>query len=298
MATYPIDMDIIRYLSNVMMDGKVEKVLSIFRTIDNINKIPLLDINIDTSELEAVLTDLISREDEFSSDDLRSNIDNVLKMYFLKYLDVIGIIINKDIFFYVIDDIYSALFTILTIEYDFIPDIISRLRTTEDDDSFMLSNLLSEYTTISSLELYELIDDVKDEFIDYLIKYLTQLSFTKNTQLDSDLRNDIEKLLVIDHNFGLSPFVNMCMNTEYTYPKLEDNLNTMYNNLNKIQNNIEIIPYEVVSVLFMSFDSRINMLDYFKEDIDLTHIDTIKDDTILLENVTNKIDELIRKIMV
>lgn len=296
MDNYQLDSYTVEYLQNTIKSGKIECILNTFNTIFKLNEQPLINITIDTSDLESDLADLIAKEDMYDRDNFIDNIEELIKSNFLKYLQQIGIFLTEDPFFYVIEDIYNALYTALNLDHDLIGDTLEILKTDEEEE-MILSNLLVDYSTLTSMVLYEIIDDVTDEFLENLITYYSQLKFLRNPDIDADLKNDIEVLLSKDNLFGISPFVNMCINKGYEYVNLEENLTTMYNNLNKMSRpRSKGLAYEIVAVLYLSSDSRLNMLEAYKDDIDLTHIERISDVTDVLEELDKDVIALIRKV--
>jgi len=296
MEKYQIDSIIDSFFIETINNDKRIKILNVIAIINDINNISNIVSNFDISKLESELIEIILLEDEEINNKV-AKIDIKLKNEIIEYLKRLGIILKDDIYFFQLEDILFSIYTIYTIDTDNAEYLVSLLNNDEVDDEIMLlTDILSEYTTMSSFELYDLIEDITDNVLSNMVLYLNNIIKNKVIILDKKLVNDIEKLISIDNYFSETFFIKYIMQNGYNYVNLDMNIDSLYNNSERCVNNIQLLPYEIVTVLYLSIDSKLDILNSYKESINLSNISFLSNDKSKLEVTDNLILELIDKV--
>ncbi len=296
MEKYQIDSKIDSFFIETINNDKRIKILNVISIINDINNISNIVSNFDISKLESELIEIILLEDEEINNKV-AKIDIKLKNEIIEYLKRLGIILKDDIYFFQLEDILFSIYTIYTIDTDNAEYLVSLLNNDEvDDEVMLLTDILSEYTTMSSFELYDLIEDIMDNVLSNMALYLNNIIKNKVIILDKKLVNDIEKLISIDNYFSETFFIKYIMQNDYTYVNLDMNIDSLYNNSERCVNNIQLLPYEIVTVLYLSIDSKLDILNSYKESINLSNISFLSNDKSKTEVIDNFILELINKV--
>lgn len=296
MEKYQIDSIIDSFFIETINNDKRIKILNVISIINDINNISNIVSNFDISKLESELIEIILLEDEEINNKV-AKIDIKLKNEIIEYLKRLGIILKDDIYFFQLEDILFSIYTIYTIDTDNAEYLVSLLNNDEvDDEVMLLTDILYEYTTMSSFELYELIEDIMDNVLSNMALYLNNIIKNKVIILDKKLVNDIEKLISIDNYFSETFFIKYIMQNDYTYVNLDMNIDSLYNNSERCVNNIQLLPYEIVTVLYLSIDSKLDILNSYKESINLSNISFLSNDKSKAEVIDNFILELINKV--
>ncbi len=296
MEKYQIDSIIDSFFIETINNDKRIKILNVISIINDINNISNIDSNFDISKLESELIEIILLEDEEINNKV-AKIDIKLKNEIIEYLKRLGIILKDDIYFFQLEDILFSIYTIYTIDTDNAEYLVSLLNNDEvDDEVMLLTDILYEYTTMSSFELYDLIEDIMDNVLSNMALYLNNIIKNKVIILDKKLVNDIEKLISIDNYFSETFFIKYIMQNDYTYVNLDMNIDSLYNNSERCVNNIQLLPYEIVTVLYLSIDSKLDILNSYKESINLSNISFLSNDKSKAEVIDNFILELINKV--
>lgn len=296
MEKYQIDYIIDSFFIETINNDKRIKILNVISIINDINNISNIVSNFDISKLESELIEIILLEDEEINNKV-AKIDIKLKNEIIEYLKRLGIILKDDIYFFQLEDILFSIYTIYTIDTDNAEYLVSLLNNDEvDDEVMLLTDILNEYTTMSSFELYDLIEDIMDNVLSNMALYLNNIIKNKVIILDKKLVNDIEKLISIDNYFSETFFIKYIMQNDYTYVNLDMNIDSLYNNSERCVNNIQLLPYEIVTVLYLSIDSKLDILNSYKESINLSNISFLSNDKSKAEVIDNFILELINKV--
>ncbi len=296
MEKYQIDYIIDSFFIETINNDKRIKILNVISIINDINNISNIVSNFDISKLESELIEIILLEDEEINNKV-AKIDIKLKNEIIEYLKRLGIILKDDIYFFQLEDILFSIYTIYTIDTDNAEYLVSLLNNDEvDDEVMLLTDILCEYTTMSSFELYDLIEDIMDNVLSNMALYLNNIIKNKVIILDKKLVNDIEKLISIDNYFSETFFIKYIMQNDYTYVNLDMNIDSLYNNSERCVNNIQLLPYEIVTVLYLSIDSKLDILNSYKESINLSNISFLSNDKSKAEVIDNFILELINKV--
>lgn len=296
MEKYQIDSIIDSFFIETINNDKRIKILNVISIINDINNISNIVSNFDISKLESELIEIILLEDEEINNKV-AKIDIKLKNEIIEYLKRLGIILKDDIYFFQLEDILFSIYTIYTIDTDNAEYLVSLLNNDEvDDEVMLLTDILYEYTTMSSFELYDLIEDIMDNVLSNMALYLNNIIKNKVIILDKKLVNDIEKLISIDNYFSETFFIKYIMQNDYTYVNLDMNIDSLYNNSERCVNNIQLLPYEIVTVLYLSIDSKLDILNSYKESINLSNISFLSNDKSKAEVIDNFILELINKV--
>ena len=298
MEKYEIDKSISVYMLQYMNHDVYKNIVKLFNIINDINNIPDLDVTIELSELESSIVSIITTEDELSSN-MNLNIKNIIIKYVSTCLQDLGItIIKDDVTYTTLLDILEGIYTLYTLDNDNMQYILTMYDVSEDvleqDTILLFSNLLSNYTTMSTLSIYELIDNVSTDIISNLVNYCI-LKIEENTkELNKEIDVKVNKLIKVEPYVTETFYYKDMMANGYTEQTLQESLDTLFNSINKHGDNVAGIIPEILITIYMSTDNSGDIMLEFNNKIDLTladnlnasRINTIKE---LLSEVATKL---------
>lgn len=298
MEKYEIDKSISMYMLQYMNQEVYKNIVKLFNIINDINNIPDLDVTIDLSELESSIVSIITTEDELSSN-MNLNIKNIIIEYVSTCLQDLGItIIKDDVTYTTLLDILEGIYTLYTLDNDNMRYIVTMYDVSEDvleqDTILLFSNLLSNYTTMSTLSIYELIDNVSTDIISNLVNYCI-LKIEENTkELNKNIDVKVNKLIKVEPYVTETFYYKDMMANGYTEQTLQESLDTLFNSINKHGDNVAGIIPEILITIYMSTDNSGDIMLEFNNKIDLTladNLDTSRINTIkeLLIEVSTKL---------
>lgn len=298
MEKYEIDKSISMYMLQYMNQEVYKNIVKLFNIINDINNIPDLDVTIDLSELESSIVSIITTEDELSSN-MNLNIKNIIIEYVSTCLQNLGItIIKDDVTYTSLLDILEGIYTLYTLDNDNMQYIVTMYDVSEDvleqDTILLFSNLLSSYTTMSTLSIYELIDNVSTDIISNLVNYCI-LKIEENTkELNKEIDIKVNKLIKAEPYVTETFYYKNMMANGYTEQTLQESLDTLFNSINKHGDNVAGIIPEILITIYMSTDNSGDIMLEFNNKIDLTladNLDTSRINTIkeLLIEVSTKL---------
>lgn len=298
MEKYEIDKSISVYMLQYMNQEVNKNIVKLFNIINDINNVPDLDITLDLAELESVIISIITTEDELSTN-MNLNIKNAIVEYVSGFLQNLGItIIKDDINYTSLVDILEGVHTLYTLDIDNMRYMVSMYDISEDvleqDTILLFSNLLSNYTTMSTLSLYEIIDNVSTDIISNLVEYYILKMEEHTKELNKEIDVKVNKLIKVEPDVTETFYYKDMMANGYTEQTLQDSLDTLFNSINNHGDNVAIIIPEILITIYMSTDNSGDIMLEFNNKIDLTladnldasRINTIKE---LLSEVATKL---------
>lgn len=294
MEKYEIDKSISVYMLQYMNHDVYKNIVKLFNIINDINNIPDLDVTIDLSELESSIVSIITTEDELSSN-MNLNIKNIIVEYISTLLQGLGItIIKDDVNFTSLVDILEGIYTLYTLDNDNMEYMVSMYDVSEDvleqDTILLFSNLLSNYTTMSTLSVYELIENVSTDIISNLVNYYILKIEEHTKELNKEIDTKVNKLIKIVPDVTETFYYKDMMANGYTEQTLQDSLDVLFNSINNHGDNVAAIIPEILITIYMSTDNSGDIILEFNNKIDLTLADNLDDSRI------NTIKELLTEV--
>lgn len=273
--------------------NKVNSIKNIFNLMYNLDNLPYLAIEVDLTELESKLEDTIVEYEDMGNDGIRDAIEMEVISFTLDFLQQLGVVLNQDVItLSQLSNILNSIYILYTRDTDSIVDNVKILEDIEEEDNVnIFIKLIEEYVDIRTTDLYELIEDVDDDFLYDLRKFYNIQMFLENKEVDPDVIEIIKKLLEVDVMYSKTLFFNYIFNSGYSITSFDNNRQLLYSNLETYDDNIYLIPYEIVLTLSVSEDTKDNILEAYKENIDLTQISYLSEDNIKLLSVKTLIDE-------
>lgn len=284
MEKYEIDKSISVYMLQYMNHDVYKNIVKLFNIINDINNIPDLDVTIDLSELESSIVSIITTEDELSSN-MNLNIKNIIVEYISTLLQGLGItIIKDDVNFTSLVDILEGIYTLYTLDNDNMEYMVSMYDVSEDvleqDTILLFSNLLSNYTTMSTLSVYELIENVSTDIISNLVNYYILKIEEHTKELNKEIDTKVNKLIKIVPDVTETFYYKDMMANGYTEQTLQDSLDVLFNSINNHGDNVAAIIPEILITIYMSTDNSGDIILEFNNKIDLTLADNLDDSRI------------------
>lgn len=298
---YELDEVVLSTIENYFPKEKAESILNIIDTCYRISNIQDLNYNLNIVELESTLIDLINENDAISRDELADLLDRKLKIEFLNYFKLLGITLSEDILFRELLDLFNSVEAICNLDEDAVREVMDMLENDTDDNTELFCNLLEEYSNLSYVTMYELIEDVDEDLIINFKDRFNFKSFINNPNVNENIINIISKLKEVDANFMFTKFINSCIKDGLDFNKIRYNEDTLYNNLEKLNGNMNMIPYEIVSTLALSSDTKDTIYEYFKENIYLENIDWIGEDNskhIVIDNLVKELSYKVKEMKI
>lgn len=298
MEKYEIDKSISVYMLQYMNQDVNKNIVKLFNIINDINNVPDLDITLDLAELESVIISIITTEDELSTN-MNLNIKNNIVEYVSGFLQNLGItIIKDDINYTSLVDILEGVYTLYTLDIDNMQYMVSMYDISEDvleqDTILLFSNLLSNYTTMSTLSLYEIIDNVSTDIISNLVEYYILKIEEYTKELNKEIEVKVNKLIKVEPTVTETFYYKDMMTNGYTEQTLQDSLDTLFNSINNHGDNIVFIIPEILITIYMSTDNSGDIMLEFNNKIDLTLADNL--DASRINTIKELLSEVVTKL--
>lgn len=288
--TYELDSFLVSTLER-LFQHQAAYIIESIETVNKLNELPNLELDIDTLNLESELLDMFYNV-EGDLDSLKDTTELKLKEAFDNYLIEIGIDFEY-MSFHDYKELFNALYTIYTIDVstsEYFINIVNAEYTNEEEQ---IVDILTEFANISTIDLMESIQEVKSNFLDDLRYYFNRLEFLKNDDIDEEVQEVVVRLLKTNELFANSKIVIEALNHGYIKMPFKYNREKLYNNLYSMQNNIHLVPYEIVATILLSSDVIDNLAEFFRENVDLTLVPYLENNTTLYTYV----DEEVRKLL-
>lgn len=294
---YQLDDIVFDFLNNVASKDKFKALRNIINNINLLNSLPDFDIEYDLNELESKIIDIIQQTGD--NTDKVTLITETIKSEAISYIENIGIILIEDrdeIYLYHISNILFGLYNMFNANVTGAEFIIESLRDENNDMEVNIAELLEEYTSIRFTEYVDIVEDVKDTLVTYMLSYFSNVLKNYDPKLDEETNNGIKKLLKVDLNFNKTDVVKDMLRLGLKPNLFANNLNNLYFNLNKYADDIDMVPYEIAATLFLCDDSENHMLVYLEEEVQFELIDFVSDNENLKNDLIKQTKELINKI--
>ena len=274
MENYEIDKSIANYMLSYMNVDVSKNIIKIFNTLNNINSLTDLDKTIDLSYIESIIVSIITTEDEIVGN-MNFNIRKTIIDNVYDYLQELGIIINRnEITYSQLADLLESIYTLHTLDSDNMNYIISTFDINQNELNsniiLTLCNILSEYTKMSTLELYEIIEDVSSDILVNLISYFKIRIEEITKELNKAIEVPLKKLLNVENIISETYYYKDIMLNGYVENDLDSNIDMLYNNIEKHGENTAMVAPEILITLYLSTDTREDIMVSFNNRIDLT----------------------------
>ena len=281
MENYEIDRSISGYMLTYMNGDISKHITKIFNTLNGINNLPDLEKTIDLSYIESIIVYIITTEDDIVAN-MNFNIRNTIIEYVADYLQELGIIIKRnEILYSQLVDLLEAVHTIYTLDADNMLYVTTMLDMSSDDmdkDTLLtFCNFISEYTTMSTLDVYEILEDVTSDIIVNLVEYYKVRLEERTKELNKVIEAPLKKLLNVENLISETYYYKSIMIDGYVENVLEDNIDTLYNNINKHGDNLAMIAPEIFITLYLTTDTTDDIVMSFDNRLDLTLTDFSSD---------------------
>lgn len=274
MENYEIDKSIANYMLSYMNVDVSKNIIKIFNTLNNINSLTDLDKTIDLSYIESIIVSIITTEDEIVGN-MNFNIRKTIIDNVYDYLQELGMIINRsEITYSQLADLLESIYTLHTLDSDNMNYIISTFDINQNELNsniiLTLCNILSEYTKMSTLELYEIIEDVSSDILVNLISYFKIRIEEITKELNKAIEVPLKKLLNVENIISETYYYKDIMLNGYVENDLDSNIDMLYNNIEKHGENTAMVAPEILITLYLSTDTREDIMVSFNNRIDLT----------------------------
>lgn len=281
MENYEIDRSISGYMLTYMNGDISKHITKIFNTLNGINNLPDLEKTIDLSYIESIIVSIITTEDDIVAN-MNFNIRNTIIENVADYLQELGIIIKRnEILYSQLVDLLEAVYTIYTLDVDNMLYVTTMLDMSSDDmdkDTLLtFCNFISEYTTMSTLDVYEILEDVTSDIIVNLVEYYKVRLEERTKELNKVIEAPLKKLLNVENLISETYYYKSIMIDGYVENVLEDNIDTLYNNINKHGDNLAMIAPEIFITLYLTTDTVDDIVMSFDNRLDLTLTDFSSD---------------------
>lgn len=277
---------------------KANNIMKIFNLINTINEDGIVDETFNLSMLESKLEDIITNNDNQEADSVRDLIDVELHNSFKRFIGKLGIKLTEDQHSYgIMHDIIQGVVLLKEIDTDMASEVIRRLEEVTDDPVYMLVDLIDDFVPSNTMELYEVIEEVEDRLIEDIKDILEERIRTEKADTAEDIQELATDLIKRDKLFCNTNMMYKILTEGYDYESITVNKKHLYNVLEHYKEKLHLIPYEIVITLLMSYETKDNILEGYKEYIDVGLVSYLEEDTITQNIVKESIDKLISETM-
>lgn len=293
---FELDEILMGYLIEHMPEERRNNILETIEILDELNDLGTFEIAFDLEELETECINIIDTNTNQDYDVIIDMITVKFKDTFIGYLDAIGINVNDDISFTNIKDMFNVIQTILTLDDDNVDEAYTIITNQEQDPIESMCNLFDNYSVLSYIDFFNIIEDIDESLIDNLKERFEYVLFRSNPDIDNNIKTIIEKIGKVDHNYFSTRIVNQAIQEGIIYDVIDNNIKTLYSNLEILKNNVNMVPYEIVATFALSSDTKSNIFDHFKEEVNLESISWIGEDNNKHIMISELVKELASKI--
>lgn len=259
----------------------------VFNTLYKIDKHNFsLEYNLDLNQFEDDMKNIFIQQEEILTDDLIHVMCTSLINNTISYFYKLGITINKDISLSYLLDILNAYYSLINVDVDLTSLHIDIINNEEFTTTDTLSELLANYTVITTEQCYELILSVDYSFFDSLKEYYKTLYSIGNK--DNEMLN---RLLNLNGKYRQTNIVKNGLRDGYEELGIESNIDNMYSSIER--QDIGVIPYEVVATMFLSSDTRLNLESSIDKYFNIEALNLSRADE---EVINTEIDKLVYEI--
>lgn len=293
---FELDEILMGYLIEHMPEERRNNILETIEVLDELNDLGTFEIAFDLEELETECLNIIDTNTNQDYDVIIDMITVKFKDTFIGYLDAIGINVNDDISFTNIKDMFNVIQTILTLDDDNVDEAYNIISNQEQEPIESMCNLFDNYSVLSYIDFFNIIEDIDESLIDNLKERFEYVLFRSNPDIDNNIKDIIEKIGQVDHNYFSTRIVNQAIQEGIIYDVIDNNIKTLYSNLEILKNNVNMVPYEIVATFALSSDTKSNIFDHFKEEVNLESISWIGEDNNKHIMISELVKELASKI--
>lgn len=293
---FELDEILMGYLIEHMPEERRNNILETIEILDELNDLGTFEIAFDLEELETECINIIDTNTNQDYDVIIDMITVKFKDTFIGYLDAIGVNVNDDISFTNIKDMFNVIQTILTLDDDNVDEAYSIITNQDQDPIESMCNLFDNYSVLSYIDFFNIIEDIDESLIDNLKERFEYVLFRSNPDIDNNIKTIIEKIGKVDHNYFSTRIVNQAIQEGIIYDVIDNNIKTLYSNLEILKNNVNMVPYEIVATFALSSDTKSNIFDHFKEEVNLESISWIGEDNNKHIMISELVKELASKI--
>lgn len=287
---FELDEILAEYLNEYMPIERKNQILEIISTLDELNDLGTFNISFDLEELETECINIIEENSNQPYDVIIDMITVKLKDTFLDYLNAIGFTMDEDVTFSQIKEMFNTIEIILTLDVEAVDEAYSIITNQEQEPVEMICNLLDNYSPLTYLDFFNMVSEVDESLIDNLKDRFELIMFRNNPEIDENIKRIIERIGNVDHNYYSTRIVNQAIQEGIAYDTIENNLKVLYSNLEILKNNVNMVPFEIVATFALSSDTRDNIFECFKENVNLESISWIGEDN----NKHMMINELVK----
>lgn len=264
-------------LFNILPDVKYDKIMEITNLVNSFNYLPRLNLEFDLNQLDSDLEDIILENENDSNDSIGDLLLDKITSTFIDYLESLGIVINAEIRLSELEDIFRCVLTLYVLDNDNKSDIIPLINNKEKEDIEVFIDIIEEYSNLSTSRLLTIIEDIDDNFLSSLEEYYQTEIALSNPAIEQDVKQHLEYLLRSNAMFINTQIIKDILEGK-VYNNLTEAKNTLYNTLEKLQNNTNLIPYEILATLYITNNEKEDLNNLYKEEIDLSLVSWIKEE--------------------
>lgn len=249
---------VLEYLQELYRDQRFDIICNIFNTIEELDKTNLFNKEFKFQDLYLNLSNIISLDEEYTISYISDTITVEITNAIIEYLQYNGIKLDTElrpiIYLFELESIISAFNIVCNLNSDISKELLNNIKnglqsTEESNIDIVNTFILEEYTNIDESDLYCLIEDVSDSFINKLQLILVE-SITKDDTTDDIAISKLHKLIDKNNLFSNTIAAKLVYNCNFKNYQAEDNINRLLKSINK--NNINMLPFEIVSYLYLS----------------------------------------------
>lgn len=264
-------------LFNILPDVKYDKIMEITNLVNSFNYLPRLNLEFDLNQLDSDLEDIILENENDSNDSIGDLLLDRITSTFINYLESLGIVINAEIRLSELEDIFRCVLTLYVLDNDNKTDIIPLINNKEKEDIEVFIDIIEEYSNLSTSRLLTVVEDIDDNFLSSLEEYYQTEIALSNPAIEQDVKQHLEYLLKSNAIFINTQIIKDILDGK-VYNNLTEAKNTLYNALEKLQNNTNLIPYEILATLYITNNEKEDLNNLYKEEIDLSLVSWIKEE--------------------
>jgi hypothetical protein len=295
MPTYEMNPYLIKYLQEIMTPGKFNLIINSFSTLYEFNFVCGNKVYADISNLEAMLMDVVGREN-IDNDTVNDYVYSIVSDFLTSYLKQYYIVVCPETPLSVIIDIVKSVYVLYTIDADLVELIHLQLEDEEHDDlSMKLCSMLEQYTEASSVELYGYITDLNEKFFTDLYAFLSKKLTQTSAELTEDTIDIVFKLTKVDQTFNNTYGVKNILENGYTPATFDMLVTDMYTNIERQSNNVTNVPYEIVCALYLAVDTKADMLTAYHDKVNIEAISFVTE-SVMQRVIDMQVLDLINKV--
>ena len=300
---YEMDSMVYRYLVEYLTDIERMDIINIINELCSLNECEVVYNKFDPNILEEEILKFIDKYKEESKDTIRIIVVDLIKNALIDYIGRLGFYLDIDISLKNILQIIIGLRTILNPDSGLVDYLLHMLEDTENETEVIFSNMIAEYSTLSGLEVYELLLNVDPRLIPTLTSlYSTLLEKQSTSPIPLEVMSALNTLVAIEPKYVHTRAYKIVLENGKLIDNFLPYLDTVYNILNTIGEeyttlNKELPIFnmliEITSFLYLSIDTRDIIPDAYKTYINLDAIQAFR----ITPNALNIAEELINKII-